>query len=161
MAVCPKCRGEMGQTEAICPHCGYDFPEPARPRPVPALVSLGLVAVWVTIVILWGDSLVVRIVSGLALVVVLVCLWLGAVAVPPGRLSRPPNCLMPVRLEFQAELTNTSSLPTHADRFMQACPSRLTFSPSNANLLPHVAILIDARQTRRQRLDVLSGPPRC
>ena len=36
MAVCPKCRGEMGQTEAVCPHCGYDFPEPARSKALPA-----------------------------------------------------------------------------------------------------------------------------
>lgn len=27
MAKCPKCHGELGQTEPICPSCGYDFPE--------------------------------------------------------------------------------------------------------------------------------------
>ena len=26
MATCPKCRGKMGQTDVICPNCGYDFP---------------------------------------------------------------------------------------------------------------------------------------
>lgn len=26
MAYCPKCNGEMGQQDAVCPHCGYDFP---------------------------------------------------------------------------------------------------------------------------------------
>ncbi len=26
MAICPKCKGEMEQTEAVCPQCGYDFP---------------------------------------------------------------------------------------------------------------------------------------
>ena len=26
MASCPKCRGEMDQYGAECPHCGYDFP---------------------------------------------------------------------------------------------------------------------------------------
>ena len=41
MAVCPKCKGAMGQTEAVCPHCGYDFPEPPKPRPVPSWVHLG------------------------------------------------------------------------------------------------------------------------
>ncbi len=27
MAFCPKCRGEMGTTAVVCPHCGYDFPD--------------------------------------------------------------------------------------------------------------------------------------
>ncbi len=27
MATCPKCRGKMGQTDVICPRCGYDFPD--------------------------------------------------------------------------------------------------------------------------------------
>lgn len=26
MAYCPKCNGEMGQEDVVCPHCGYDFP---------------------------------------------------------------------------------------------------------------------------------------
>jgi uncharacterized membrane protein YvbJ len=26
MAFCPKCNGEMKFTDAVCPHCGYDFP---------------------------------------------------------------------------------------------------------------------------------------
>jgi hypothetical protein len=31
MAYCPKCNGEMGQQDLVCPHCGYDFPpEPER-----------------------------------------------------------------------------------------------------------------------------------
>jgi len=25
MAFCPKCSKEMGATEKVCPHCGYDF----------------------------------------------------------------------------------------------------------------------------------------
>ena len=35
MAFCPQCKKEMGQTETICPHCGYDFPivEPEPPEP--------------------------------------------------------------------------------------------------------------------------------
>ena len=27
MAFCPACNGEMGATEVVCPHCGYDFPD--------------------------------------------------------------------------------------------------------------------------------------
>ena len=26
MAICPECNGEMGQTETVCPSCGFDFP---------------------------------------------------------------------------------------------------------------------------------------
>jgi len=26
MAYCPKCNGDMGQWDAVCPHCSYDFP---------------------------------------------------------------------------------------------------------------------------------------
>ena len=35
MAFCPQCRKEMGQMDAVCPHCGYDFPtqEPEAPEP--------------------------------------------------------------------------------------------------------------------------------
>lgn len=32
MANCPKCRAEMGATEAVCSSCGYDFPEDVAPR---------------------------------------------------------------------------------------------------------------------------------
>jgi len=31
MAFCPKCNGEMGMMDRVCPKCGYDFP-PANPR---------------------------------------------------------------------------------------------------------------------------------
>lgn len=27
MAKCPRCGGDLGQTDVICPRCGYDFPE--------------------------------------------------------------------------------------------------------------------------------------
>jgi len=30
MAYCPKCGGEMGTMDRLCPKCGYDFP-PAPP----------------------------------------------------------------------------------------------------------------------------------
>ena|SRR5438309_2159907 len=30
MAFCPRCKREMGTTEAVCPHCGYDFPPVER-----------------------------------------------------------------------------------------------------------------------------------
>jgi len=26
MAFCPDCKGLMGQTDTVCPHCGHDFP---------------------------------------------------------------------------------------------------------------------------------------
>ena len=26
MAFCPKCNEEIGVSETLCPHCGYDFP---------------------------------------------------------------------------------------------------------------------------------------
>jgi hypothetical protein len=26
MAFCPRCKGEMGSADVVCPHCGYDFP---------------------------------------------------------------------------------------------------------------------------------------
>lgn len=33
MALCPECSSEMGQTEVVCPECGFDFPdEPTRPN---------------------------------------------------------------------------------------------------------------------------------
>jgi hypothetical protein len=32
MAYCPKCSGEMGQKDATCPHCGYDFPTEGNER---------------------------------------------------------------------------------------------------------------------------------
>jgi predicted amidophosphoribosyltransferase len=75
MAVCPKCQGEMGQTEAVCPHCGYDFPEPARSRALPTWVSLGLVAAWVAVVIVWSDTLVVQLIVTVCLVLSLVGVW--------------------------------------------------------------------------------------
>jgi len=75
MAVCPKCRGEMGQTEAVCPHCGYDFPEPARSKALPAWVTLGLVVIWGVIVILWGRTLVVQIIATVSLLLTLVGVW--------------------------------------------------------------------------------------
>ncbi len=27
MAFCPECNATMGQTDIVCPDCGYDFPE--------------------------------------------------------------------------------------------------------------------------------------
>ncbi len=32
MAICPKCNAAMAATEAVCPSCGYDFPEERAPR---------------------------------------------------------------------------------------------------------------------------------
>jgi hypothetical protein len=47
MAVCPRCKGTMGQVEAVCPHCGYDFPPPAEPRSLPWWLHVGLLAAMV------------------------------------------------------------------------------------------------------------------
>lgn len=32
MAVCPQRKGQMGATQVICPHCGYDFPPQGSAR---------------------------------------------------------------------------------------------------------------------------------
>src|SRR5947209_3580741 len=43
MAFCPRCRRDMGQTDTVCPHCGYDFPDlPAGSRQRPGLAYSGL-----------------------------------------------------------------------------------------------------------------------
>jgi hypothetical protein len=37
MAFCPKCKGMMEATQAVCPHCGHDFaPPPGEHRGGPA-----------------------------------------------------------------------------------------------------------------------------
>ena len=77
MAVCPKCNGVMGQTQAVCPHCGYDFPPPPVPRAVPWWVCLGLVIAWVAVLVLFQDNPVVGVVSGLLLLAFGVSLFLG------------------------------------------------------------------------------------
>jgi hypothetical protein len=77
MAVCPKCHGEMGQTQAVCPHCGYDFPPPPEPRKVPWWVYLGLLAVWIALLILFPDSLVVNVVSAISLLALGISLYFG------------------------------------------------------------------------------------
>jgi hypothetical protein len=30
MAFCPNCKGVIGQTDTVCPHCAHDFPEDKR-----------------------------------------------------------------------------------------------------------------------------------
>jgi hypothetical protein len=78
MAVCTKCKGEMGQTAAVCPHCGYEFTEPPGPRPVPWWIYLGLAAAWVAFLVLFEHTLLWKIVSGLVALALAVSLFLGA-----------------------------------------------------------------------------------
>jgi len=67
----------MGQTEAVCPHCGYDFPEPPQRRPAPWWATLCVVAAWAAVVIFVSDQ-IVRVVSGLFFISLLAALQLGA-----------------------------------------------------------------------------------
>ena len=40
MPLCRRCKGEMGQTAAVCPHCGFDFPD-GRKTDWPLWVHIG------------------------------------------------------------------------------------------------------------------------
>jgi hypothetical protein len=42
MAYCPKCKGEMGVRDVVCPHCGYDFPPPPPSESDPTLARSGI-----------------------------------------------------------------------------------------------------------------------
>jgi hypothetical protein len=51
MAYCPQCRGEMGERDAACPHCGYDFPL----RPDRAAIRHGIeYSIWADIALMIG-----------------------------------------------------------------------------------------------------------
>jgi hypothetical protein len=51
MAYCPKCKGEMGEADVVCPHCGYDFP----PEPDSSQRRIGLeYSVWADIALIVG-----------------------------------------------------------------------------------------------------------
>ena len=78
MAICPKCNGAMGQTQAVCPHCGYDFPQPAEPRSMPWWLHLGFAVAAVAVLIVFEDNPVVWVVSQLMLLAAWVSLFLGA-----------------------------------------------------------------------------------
>jgi hypothetical protein len=68
MAYCPRCKKEMGATEAICPHCGYDFPlEGKSRRRGLAYSSLAQIALLVGIVAAGLGSLVAAIATITAL----------------------------------------------------------------------------------------------
>jgi hypothetical protein len=69
MAVCPKCKGTMGQTDAVCPHCGYDFPPPPKPRPVPWWVQIIFLAAMVGVLIISDDYLILRVIVGILIAV--------------------------------------------------------------------------------------------
>jgi hypothetical protein len=60
MAFCPECGGTMGQTETVCPQCGYDFPE-AGPGKLARLKRAG----WIYSPIADGVLVVGQIVMGL------------------------------------------------------------------------------------------------
>jgi len=76
MAFCPKCQGDMGPTEAVCPHCGYDFPTPVRRR-TPGWVYLILIAAWVAFLIMFRDTLVGQIITSAVFLLTVVSLFLG------------------------------------------------------------------------------------
>jgi hypothetical protein len=71
MAYCPKCSGAMEQREAVCPHCGYDFP----PEPDITLRRTGIAySVWADIALMIGGfvagtSSVVAIIYSLAMLI--------------------------------------------------------------------------------------------
>ena len=51
MANCPKCKAEMGEREAVCPKCGYDFP----PTPDASLTREGIAySPWADIALMVG-----------------------------------------------------------------------------------------------------------
>jgi hypothetical protein len=77
MAFCPKCRGEMAPTQAACPHCGYDFPEPVRRR-IPGWVYLVLVAAWIGFLILFRDTLIGQIIVTATFLLALIGIFLRA-----------------------------------------------------------------------------------
>ncbi len=51
MKYCPKCKGDMFDRDAVCPHCGYDFP----PEPDSAAERSGIAySVWAEIALMVG-----------------------------------------------------------------------------------------------------------
>ena len=64
MALCPKCSGEMGLKQAVCPHCGYDFPLP--PEPPDRTWQVLLIGGFVLLLSVWGlwDNPVVAVACG-------------------------------------------------------------------------------------------------
>src|SRR5262245_34926185 len=54
MALCPKCRGQMGQTAAACGHCGFDFPPPDQR---PWWLSQSSLRGWLTVISVLGIPL--------------------------------------------------------------------------------------------------------
>jgi hypothetical protein len=71
MAYCPKCQGEMKKMDAICAHCGYDFPED---NPFQKHGGAWLFAPWTNLIL---D--VAQIVAGLGCI-------LGILAIVSGRI---------------------------------------------------------------------------
>ena len=76
MAHCPKCSAEMGVRDTICPHCGYDFPEPKTPTRR-LWLHLLLIGVIVLVVVFFRDNPVVAAVIGICGILFYLSLLLG------------------------------------------------------------------------------------
>ena len=56
IAHCPKCHGEMNVLDVVCPHCGYDFPDPPSAENDPALARTGIAySAWAEIALSIGS----------------------------------------------------------------------------------------------------------
>jgi hypothetical protein len=76
MAFCPKCGGPLGQRDAVCPACGYDFPEPKQP-PSRMWLHLALIALVVVAVVFFRDNPVVAVIIGVSGLLFYLSLLLG------------------------------------------------------------------------------------
>jgi hypothetical protein len=76
MAFCPKCGGSLGLKDVICPHCGYDFPPPAKPWSMPWWLHLGMLLAAVAIFVAFQDNVVVWVIGDLLLLAFWVSLFL-------------------------------------------------------------------------------------
>ena len=84
MANCPKCKAEMGEREAVCPKCGYDFP----PTPDASLTREGIAySPWADIALMVGAVVAAIACVGCAIGAALHALprrILGSTCHPPG-----------------------------------------------------------------------------
>jgi hypothetical protein len=82
MAVCPKCKGTMGQTDAVCPHCGHDFPPSPAARTAPWWVHILVLAAFVGLVLISDDYLILRIIVGVLVAIswASLVIWMWRVA---------------------------------------------------------------------------------
>jgi uncharacterized membrane protein YcjF (UPF0283 family) len=83
MAFCPECNGEMAANDALCPHCGYDFPpepDPIQKRSGFAYSSFASVALFVGAIVV-GFAAIVWVLRGIGWVYQEEY-WLGFVVAP-------------------------------------------------------------------------------